>query len=648
MITGRRVALVTVLCLSCMVALSAGGLAADFSDVPKWQWAWCYVQGVCDAGVAGGYDDGLFRPEWLVTRDQMAVFLVRALGEAPANPEDPQSWKDAYEYDPADPSTWVVDFTDVPASGWGDEGGPHWAWFHIQRLSALGVTKGVTATEYGPSQEVRRDQMAVFLIRALGLECADPCEDASCWPYDPSNPATWAHEFEDVPATGQETCHGAHWAWFHVQALYETGVTTGVTLTTYGPGQMVRRDQMAAFICRAWSLPMPPQPYNITDYFPLDQGDTWLCTDPGGDMYTKAVSGTEEIGGQVYTCVSQSGLPHYDGYVEYLRAAPDGLRLGGFHEDWLEPVPGTVTFDPPWYLPNGLDPGDVVTQSMTVFRDGSPAGEAEFTLTFVGRASAAVHTGTFLECMRVVISQDWPGAEDDDTSSLWLAKGVGLVKEDGHELFSATVGGVRYPADGYWITDYFPLGQGDYWEYDNPDVGPLSVSGTRVVNGVNTVQFCTLDTSYSPPCVTQVEYYTSSAAGVRWHGYHQADCSGGGAEYDHSTCQPAAPMIRNGLRIGDSVTESTMLTHHDTGIQEPLAQTYTFVGLEDVTVPAGTFLGCMRIDWEQSSFGADSENELKQAWFAPGVGLVQVKALGPGGDVVGKLVSAEVSGVSYP
>jgi hypothetical protein len=95
--------------------------------------------------------------------------------------------------------------------------------------------------------------MAVFLIRALGLECADPCEDPSCWPYDPANPATWAHEFGDVPATGQPTSHGAHWAWFHIQALYETGVTLGCgDGSTYCPINPVRRDEMAAFLARAF------------------------------------------------------------------------------------------------------------------------------------------------------------------------------------------------------------------------------------------------------------------------------------------------------------------------------------------------------------------------------------------------------------
>jgi beta propeller repeat protein len=236
--------------------LKDGSVAAcTFPDVPGTFWAWERIEDCVGAGIASGYAfDGNFHPDWTVNRDQMAVFLIRALGEEPANPKDPLSWKSAYGYDPADPSTWEVDFSDVPATGYGTDGtAPYWAWFHIQRLYHTGVTKGVTATEFAPTQAVLRDQMAAFLVRALGLECANPCVDASCWPYDPANSATWAQDFADVPATGQDTCHGAYWAWFHIQAMFDTGITRGCgDGTSYCPEDPVRRDQMAVFLAKAF------------------------------------------------------------------------------------------------------------------------------------------------------------------------------------------------------------------------------------------------------------------------------------------------------------------------------------------------------------------------------------------------------------
>jgi hypothetical protein len=202
----------------------------------------------------------------------------------------------------------------------------------------------------------------------------------------------------------------------------------------------------------------------------------------------------------------------------------------------------------------------------------------------------------------------------------------------------------------YTITEYFPLGQGDYWEYRTnsaEDFGPIIISGTRVVNGVNTVRLCTLDTNYTPPCITDIEYYTASTAGIRFHGYLSVDCAGGGVEYDYSSCTPALLFIKNGLRIGDRITESTTLTHHDTGLQETLTQTYTFVGVEDVRVPAGIFAACLRIDWERYPHW---QVDTVRAWYARGVGLVRLESLPAGGGelCVAELTKAQVGGANYP
>ena len=53
----------------------------SFSDVtPTGASAWCYphVEYVVDEGVVGGYEDGTYRPEYTVTREQMAVYVARA------------------------------------------------------------------------------------------------------------------------------------------------------------------------------------------------------------------------------------------------------------------------------------------------------------------------------------------------------------------------------------------------------------------------------------------------------------------------------------------------------------------------------------------------------------------------------------------
>jgi hypothetical protein len=90
-----------------------------------------------------------FCPHDYVTRGQMAAFLVRALGLPP---------------------TTEAPFTD--AAGVFEDS--------INRLAAAGVTKGCNPaegnTKYCPHDFVKRDQMATFLTRALGLTPITPPE----------------------------------------------------------------------------------------------------------------------------------------------------------------------------------------------------------------------------------------------------------------------------------------------------------------------------------------------------------------------------------------------------------------------------------------------------------------------------------------
>jgi len=89
------------------------------------------------AGITTGCAPGLYCPTGLVTREQMASFLVRALSL---------------------PSTGTDYFTD-------DEASIHEP--NINALAAAAITTGCTATTYCPLANVTRGQMAAFLHRAL-------------------------------------------------------------------------------------------------------------------------------------------------------------------------------------------------------------------------------------------------------------------------------------------------------------------------------------------------------------------------------------------------------------------------------------------------------------------------------------------------
>ena len=116
-----------------------------FGDVPDTYWAAAWIEQLATDGITGGCGGGNYCPESIVTRDQMAVFLLRS--------------KYGSSYVP--PAATGAMFDDVPVD--------HWAADWIEQLAVEGITGGCDASNYCPDAEVSRDQMAVFLVRTFEL-----------------------------------------------------------------------------------------------------------------------------------------------------------------------------------------------------------------------------------------------------------------------------------------------------------------------------------------------------------------------------------------------------------------------------------------------------------------------------------------------
>ncbi len=125
--------------------------SAPFPDIPANHWACRHIKRANELGIVSGFPDGTYGPSVIVTRAQMAVFIIRgmvAAGIIGAEPPD--------GYCTSDP------FPDVPAS--------HWACKYIKRANELGIVFGFPDGTYGPGVRVTRAQMAVFIARAfLGM-----------------------------------------------------------------------------------------------------------------------------------------------------------------------------------------------------------------------------------------------------------------------------------------------------------------------------------------------------------------------------------------------------------------------------------------------------------------------------------------------
>jgi hypothetical protein len=98
------------------------------------------IHAVAKAGIVGGYPDGTFRPDAIVSRDQMATFLARARKLSPR----------------------ATTFVDVPASN------PHAG--NIGALQAAGITNGDSSGRYRPADDLRRDQAASLVARTWGIK----------------------------------------------------------------------------------------------------------------------------------------------------------------------------------------------------------------------------------------------------------------------------------------------------------------------------------------------------------------------------------------------------------------------------------------------------------------------------------------------
>jgi hypothetical protein len=186
------------------------GWVADFLDVPDGQQFNSFVTTLVSNAITAGVGGGNYGVDQPTLRQQMAVFLMKA--------------RHGLCYAPP-PCTTPV-FTDVPCSS-------NFApW--INELVAEGITGGCgNGTTYCPADPVKRQQMAVLLLRTLGGTSYAPpaCGDAT---------------FGDVP------CDNPFAPWIY--DLVARGITGGCGGGNYCPADPATRGQMAVFVVKTFRL----------------------------------------------------------------------------------------------------------------------------------------------------------------------------------------------------------------------------------------------------------------------------------------------------------------------------------------------------------------------------------------------------------
>jgi hypothetical protein len=183
------------------------GFVSDFLDVPTAQQFHFYVTILVSNGITAGVGGGNYGVDAPTLRQQMAVFLLKA--------------RHGLCYTPP---PCAGTFPDVPCpstfANW------------IEALSAEGITGGCGGGNYCPTNPVRRDQMAVFLLKAehgsgyLPPDCTGVFPDVPC----PSTFANWIEQLAAEQITGG--CGGGN----------------------YCPSNANTRGQMAVFMVKTFHL----------------------------------------------------------------------------------------------------------------------------------------------------------------------------------------------------------------------------------------------------------------------------------------------------------------------------------------------------------------------------------------------------------
>ena len=174
---------------------------SPFSDVSTSAYYYEAVKWAAENGITGGVGNSLFAPNQPCTRAQIVTFLWRAAGSPVVN--------------------YLMPFTDVDEGAYYAEA--------VRWAASCGIVTGLTETTFGTDSVCTRAQAAAMIYR---------CAQAQGKGFT----GAWMFHlpFTDVP----------EWAYESVAWCYMNGVTTGVSETSFAPGNDCTRAQIVTFLWR--------------------------------------------------------------------------------------------------------------------------------------------------------------------------------------------------------------------------------------------------------------------------------------------------------------------------------------------------------------------------------------------------------------
>jgi len=179
-------------------------LIAKFTDLPSTHWAFESVMDLRIKGIINGYPNGTFVPEKNVTRAETVVMSMKALKYCGTK----------YNYTYTDKV-----FSDIAQS--------NWAYTHVTAAYNMGKVNGTGVRKFSPDRKITRFEVAVIVRNAMNYLIGKP---------------SIAHNKTMLDVAKD------HWAYYHVNDLYNMGVINGYEDGTFDGERLISRAEVATMI----------------------------------------------------------------------------------------------------------------------------------------------------------------------------------------------------------------------------------------------------------------------------------------------------------------------------------------------------------------------------------------------------------------
>ncbi len=526
-------------------------------------------------------------------------------------------------------------------------------------LLALGAT--IAAAQTGTPPSVTSDPVISEVASGASLVLAPTLEG------DPVTAAQWFKN--GAPIAGATSTS------FTIAsvAAADTGYYTATFTNAAGS------TRVAAASVAVDGVPVPPDTspssYRVAEYFyPHTEGAQWLYA--GFDAMTHSTVHTRVTMADIdraVTCVTGRYSPQtyqvttaaFDGaygsyaggvftptktWTDYMGVSPTGLVMWG--DDYADGE--SVRLDGSYAFPGAMRLGQVAERTADYYEHGAYVCPVTAYFQLLSVDTVDTPAGRFHGSMHVRIVLQAPG--NLRIWDEWWVAGLGKVRNQwiagsGIRADSRLVSSTMPAAPTYRLADYFVrpitgsvfLSTGKSW--NNSDSNTVSsITGTSVAittytggtvpftPGTPGTQLVMADQNVSTATdgtvqETWAEYFTTASGLVYWGLDNPAEV--GSVRFENGAALPVT------MAVGETVVvpRKAYLNGFYVGTG---SLTVRLLGVENCTVPAGTFAHCLRLEF---TVAIATNSQTYEMWLAPEVGCVRYLATAGGGDRERNLVS---------